>query len=520
MAIKVLRAELAAVIGAERFLSEIKTTANLQHPHILPLHDSGEADSFLFYVMPFVEGESLRDRLTREKQLPIADAVRIATEVASALDYAHRHNVIHRDIKPENILLHEGRALIADFGIALAASKAGGTRMTETGMSLGTPHYMSPEQAMGERDITARSDVYALGCVTYEMLCGEPPFSGPTAQSIVAKVLTEEPRPLIPKRHTIPPHVEAAVLHALEKLPADRFATAAEFAAALVDEHYHGTTTTVVTSAAGRASGRLGDSLFSWWSRGRGTRRGRMSRWRDVPSPAPSFDMDWRSPTPRPRTRAGWRFPRPTVLGSPTSDRQRWGTSQLWIKRRDRYEAAPLAGTGGVRNFTWSPDGQWIAYTFQQYLKKIPISGGAAITLTDSASGGNPGMAWLDDGTIVYLPVGGGRGLRRMLGQWGNTDRLARRHLALGVAFGSPRRPRSPVHDGAPRPVHCKRTSGWLTCVPVPPMRSSPARPRARMLRLDTSCTSGGMGRCWRSGSTCGHCSPRARRSPFWKAFR
>jgi serine/threonine-protein kinase len=233
VAIKVLKPELAAVIGAERFLSEIKTTANLQHPHILPLHDSGQADSFLFYVMPFVEGESLRDRLNREKQLPVADAVRIATEVASALDYAHRHGIIHRDIKPENILLHDGSALVADFGIALAASKAGGARMTETGMSLGTPHYMSPEQAMGEREITARSDIYALGAVTYEMLLGEPPFTGPTAQSIVAKVMTEEPAPIGPRRRSVPESVEAAVFTALEKLPADRFATAAEFAAAI-----------------------------------------------------------------------------------------------------------------------------------------------------------------------------------------------------------------------------------------------------------------------------------------------
>ena len=241
-----LRPELAAVIGAERFLAEIKLTANLQHPHILPLFDSGEADAFLFYVMPFVEGESLRDRLNREKQLPVADAIRIASEVASALDYAHRHGVIHRDIKPENILLHDGRALVADFGIALAASKAGGTRMTETGMSLGTPHYMCPEQAMGEREITARSDVYALGAVLYEMLTGDPPFTGPTAQAIVARVVTEAPRPLLPQRHTIPPQVEAAVLTALEKLPADRFGTAAEFAQALASP----TTTRRVTAAA------------------------------------------------------------------------------------------------------------------------------------------------------------------------------------------------------------------------------------------------------------------------------
>jgi serine/threonine-protein kinase len=227
VALKLLRPELAAVIGAERFLAEIRTTANLQHPHILPLFDSGEADGFLFYVMPFVEGESLRDRLNREKQLPVGEAVRVAVEVASALDYAHRHGVIHRDIKPENILLHDGQALVADFGIALAASKAGSTRMTETGMSLGTPHYMSPEQAMGEREIGPRSDVYALGAVTYEMLAGDPPFLGSTAQAIVAKVITEKPPPLTAARDTVPPAVAAAVHQALAKLPADRFASAA-----------------------------------------------------------------------------------------------------------------------------------------------------------------------------------------------------------------------------------------------------------------------------------------------------
>ena len=233
VAIKVLRPELAAVIGADRFLAEIKTTANLQHPHILSLFDSGTVEGTVFYVMPFVEGESLRDRLSREKQLPIDDAMRIATEVADALHYAHQHGVIHRDIKPENILLHGGHAQVADFGIALAASKTGGGRMTETGMSLGTPHYMSPEQAMGERELDARTDVYALGCVTYEMLAGEPPFTGPTAQSIVAKVMTEGAPSARSKRATVPEHVDDAIQVALQKLPADRFRTAAEFGAAL-----------------------------------------------------------------------------------------------------------------------------------------------------------------------------------------------------------------------------------------------------------------------------------------------
>lgn len=229
VALKVLRPELAAVIGAERFLAEIRTTANLQHPHILPLHDSGEVAGNVFYVMPFIAGESLRAKLERERQLPIGDAVQIVLDVASALDYAHRHGVIHRDIKPENILLHDGRAVVADFGIALAATTAG-SRMTETGMSLGTPTYMSPEQAMGERTLDGRTDVYALGCVLYELLVGAPPFVGPTAQAIVAKVLTERPAPPSSARDTVSPALDAVLLTALAKLPADRQPTAAAFA--------------------------------------------------------------------------------------------------------------------------------------------------------------------------------------------------------------------------------------------------------------------------------------------------
>jgi tRNA A-37 threonylcarbamoyl transferase component Bud32 len=234
VAIKILLPEVAAAIGVERFVREIRTSATLQHPHILGLIDSGEANGTAYYVMPLVEGESLRDRLRREKQLPVADAVRIAGEVASALDYAHRRGIIHRDIKPENILLQDGQALVADFGIALGVTSSSDTRMTGTGISVGTPHYMSPEQAMGEREITARSDVYALGCVTYEMLLGEPPFTGPTTQAIVAKVLTERPGPLVARRNAVPVAIERAVHTALQKLPADRFASTIAFSAALV----------------------------------------------------------------------------------------------------------------------------------------------------------------------------------------------------------------------------------------------------------------------------------------------
>ncbi len=214
VAIKVLHPDLGAALGGERFLSEIRTTAQLQHPHILPLLDSGDADGLLYYVMLLVTGETLRARLERERQLPIAEAVRIAREVASALDYAHRQNVIHRDIKPENIVLHDGSALVADVGIALAVQSAGGQRMTQTGLSLGTPQYMSPEQAMGERTIDARSDIYALGAVMYLMLAGDAPFTGSSVQAIVAKVISSEPERLTVARKTAPPHVEAAVLTA------------------------------------------------------------------------------------------------------------------------------------------------------------------------------------------------------------------------------------------------------------------------------------------------------------------
>ena len=239
VAVKVLKPDLAAVLGAERFLKEIEVTASLQHPHILPLFDSGQVvapdspGTFLYYVMPYVEGESLHARLRREKQLSVAEALRIAREVASALDYAHRRGVIHRDIKPDNILLQEGSALLADFGIALAVSQAGGTRLTETGMSVGTPQYMSPEQATGERELDARSDLYALAAVLYEMLTGEPPHTGPNARAVVAKLMTAEPVPVGVLRPGMPTGVQQAITRALAKVPSDRFASVAEFATAL-----------------------------------------------------------------------------------------------------------------------------------------------------------------------------------------------------------------------------------------------------------------------------------------------
>ena len=406
VALKVLRPELAAILGGERFLKEIRLTANLQHPHILGLHDSGEADGLVYYVMPYVEGESLRQRLTREHQLPLEDALRIATEVAGALDYAHRHGVIHRDIKPENILLHDGSALVADFGIALAASRSdSGSRLTETGMSLGTPHYMSPEQAMGEREITAKSDVYALGCVVYEMLSGEPPFTGPTAQAIVARVMMEQPRSLTLQRHSIPPHVEAAVNRALEKLPADRFASAAQFAEALARPDLTlPTTRAPVTArgpvstvrrgyfwlAAGAALVALGLAAWGWFRVQRAARQ------------PPTWQYITLGDSVTLSTQV------PAMALSPDGsmfvfkdDRQ---NGRLWIKQRGELTPTPINGTERAQHPVFSPDGAWVAYVADGHLKKVRASGGASVTLADSAAGGFGGAAWLDDGTLVYVP--------------------------------------------------------------------------------------------------------------------
>jgi len=232
VAVKVLNAAVASAIGVERFLREIRLAAQLQHPHILPLHDSGDAIGFLYYVMPYVSGETLKQRLERERQLPLEDALRITREVAEALDYAHRQGVVHRDIKPANILLADGQAVVADFGIAHAIAAAGGDRLTATGLVVGTPAYMSPEQGSGNTRLDGRSDVYSLGCVLYEMLAGEPPYTGPSAQAVIAKRLSE-PVPHLRTVRDIPEAVERAVTTALARAPADRFATAGQFDLAL-----------------------------------------------------------------------------------------------------------------------------------------------------------------------------------------------------------------------------------------------------------------------------------------------
>ena len=234
VAIKTLRAELAVSIGADRFLREIRLAATLQHPNILGLYDSGEINGILYYVMPFIEGESLRHRLDREQQLPIPDAIRIIREAAEGLAYAHAQGVVHRDIKPENILLQNGHALVADFGIARAVDAAG-EKLTQTGMAVGTPHYMSPEQAMGADGADGRSDIYSLGCVLYELLVGQPPFDGPNSRAILARHTMEQVPSVTVVRPSIPDEVEDAVMQSLEKTPADRYQKMSDFADALAD---------------------------------------------------------------------------------------------------------------------------------------------------------------------------------------------------------------------------------------------------------------------------------------------
>ncbi|MBI1722793.1 MAG: protein kinase [Gemmatimonadetes bacterium] len=414
VAIKVLRPELAAVLGAERFLREIEIAAQLSHPHILPLYDSGQVEGLLFYVMPHIEGESLRDRLDREKQLPIEEAVHFAQQVASALDYAHRHAIIHRDIKPENVLIHEGEALVADFGIALAVRAAGGERLTETGLSLGTPFYMSPEQATGDRQLDARSDIYSLGCVLYEMLAGEPPYSGPTAQAVVARILTERPRDLRMLRETVPPALERVVAKALAKLPADRYATAAEFADALSRagvEPWTGPAIEPVTAptpaGAPGPTPRRRPALLP------------LAPWIVAVLALVAAAWTWLRPQPTPDV---FRFDvtvpdtqslrtehnGTSVVLSPDGTRLVYvgrserGRRQLYLRALDQLEPQPLVGTDGAESPFFSPDGEWIAFFAEGKLKKVALAGGPPLSIADATNG--RGGTWGPEGRVVFAP--------------------------------------------------------------------------------------------------------------------
>jgi serine/threonine-protein kinase len=391
VALKVLKPELAAVLGAERFVQEITTTAALQHPHILPLFDSGTADGFLYYVMPFIQGETLRTKLDRETQLGIDEAVRITTAVADALDYAHRQGVIHRDIKPENILLHEGRPMVADFGIALAVSAAAGGRMTETGLSLGTPHYMSPEQATAEKEISARSDVYSLASVLYEMLAGQPPHLGGSAQQIIMKIIAEPVEPVTRYRKSVPPHVADALAQALEKLPADRFPTAAAFAEAL--QHAgSGSARRGSIRPVGRASrrDRTTTVVVAALAMAAGLGIGATLRGGTDPPPAESRRLNLMLPDNAPLALTGpgplgiWQL---AIALSPSGDQLAYaspqgGTTMLALRPLDRDSAVILPGTEGAYHPVFSPDGQWIAYFAGAELRKVLVSGGSPITIT------------------------------------------------------------------------------------------------------------------------------------------
>ena len=409
VALKVLNPELGAVLGVERFLAEIKVTANLQHPNLLPLFDSGEADGLLFYVMPFVDGESLRHRLDREKQLPIDEAIRIAVAVANALDYAHAHHVIHRDLKPENILLQAGQPVVADFGIALAVSKAGGNRVTQTGLSLGTPQYMSPEQATGDRVIDGRTDIYSLGAMTYEMLTGEPPHIGHSSQAIIARLLTDRPRSVRTSRSAVPEHVDATVQRALEKLPADRFSTAKEFADAL--QGRGGVTipasATATTATPPRRTGlrdRLRDpaiiALFAITVAAVTTAIMFATR-RNVADTAPPIRFVLSTPD---SLKPVDHFPWPAAI-SPDgrvvvfSVGERGLGSSFYALRTDQLEARPIPGTNGAFQPYFSPDGQWLAFQTAANEKKVRLDGSAPVTI--SAGGSANGADWTVNDEII-----------------------------------------------------------------------------------------------------------------------
>jgi serine/threonine-protein kinase len=409
VALKVLKPELAAVVGADRFLAEIKTTANLQHPHILPLFDSGEADSFLFYVMPYLEGETLRERIDREKQLPIDEAVRIARAVAAALQHAHERGVIHRDIKPANILLQDGQPVVADFGIALAVGAAGGSRLTETGLSVGTPFYMSPEQATGDQQVGPASDTYALAALLYEMLTGDPPYIGSTAQAVLGKIIQGAPVSATGIRSSIPVNVDAAIRKALEKLPADRFTGAQDFGRALEDPSFrHGAeqlaeevTPTRNRLAMGMAGLAAAFALVSGWALTRP----------EPPTPVRRLSLAV-SEAQYPSEYLSLSADGSAMVMTYFDERNQ---PRLWLRRWAELSSTPVQGAeGNAVDPVISWDGTEVAFTEGGQLKVSPLAGGIVRILSDEAGccvrWGTDGFIYFagSTNTIRRVPEGGG----------------------------------------------------------------------------------------------------------------
>ncbi len=421
VAVKVLKPELAAVVGADRFLAEIKTTANLQHPHILPLYDSGEADGFLFYVMPYVEGETLRERIHRERQLPVDDAVRVSTAVANALHAAHEAGVIHRDIKPGNILLTRGEPLVADFGIALAVGAAGGSRLTETGLSLGTPYYMSPEQATGDQTVGAASDTYSLACVLYEMLAGEPPYPGSTAQAVLGKIIQSGPVSVRESRPSVPEHVDAAIRKGLEKIPGDRFRDARELGRALSDPAFrHGDS----QPRAGTGSGRRWSPVTAVLAT-LVVLFGGYTAWTLLPRPADSTWEHFPSPYLEgqgPITDVWGNFSVSRYDGSMSAfvGRGEQGGTQLWLRRWAELDARPIPGTEGGLDPDISPDGTEIAFMMNIDVRVAPIDGGPVRTLMRGTS-----PIWDDEQEHIYARIGA-LGTARVPAGGGPVDTISR----------------------------------------------------------------------------------------------
>ncbi len=438
VAIKVLNPELGAVLGAERFLSEIKVTANLQHPNLLPLFDSGEANGLLYYVMPFVEGETLRARLDREKQLSVEAAVGIGVAVTYALAYAHERGVIHRDLKPENILFQAKQPVVADFGIALAVSNAGGQRVTQTGLSVGTPQYMSPEQAVGDRGVDARADIYALGAVLYEMLTGEPPHTGTSAQAVIAKLLTEPVRPVTVVRKNVPPHIDAAVRRALEKLPADRFENAKDFAAALTNpsafvyqppvaaaSHRHVSTRRVLRDVAFALLGAAAVAVAAYSLRPPA-----------APTPvARRFQIDLPDSVSLPSDYNGG-----VALSNDGSrlafECEKAAVRAICLRTMDDPAVQIVRGTEGGVAPIFSPRHDWLLIRAGNAIKRVPIAGGTPQTVVTDVGSGRPAQesSWGDNDRILYV----GNGDLRLVSPDGSNDVIAARRSPAHGGFSFP----------------------------------------------------------------------------------